>query len=452
MLQLPLQYGPYNVGFRYHCIFDEGRFYQTSFPDNQTTLRPVPLNVWYPTQKTAAKPNMRYQNYWDFESKESALISFHERMKHHHIEKARLYFSGKEDKDWTEVDEKRFQQLMQSQIMATKNAPVLEEAFPMIIYHQGLDAHIDDNALMLEYLASWGYVVVSSSFHPMDAKTLGIDWDLERSIADIEIIIQYKKRKFHIKENEIALIGHSFGAQVVLGFMGEKYANYRNSLKAAILQDTTIDYDFYTSNPKILEILSSKQDQFQTPILAFARLSSTFTWLNTLQYARRYYCKVGHVSHNDFVSIGAIAASLQSKNKHDNSAIVWQNYQQTCVLTLCFLDAFVKQIPQSQKLFEENAFEKMSADGLQCEQLQPGRTQRHFTPYQIGNSKAPTFEQLIELINREGIDVFYQLYKQFPKASIFTPLIIKELGAYFSEYLRKPDIASKIDGFHARLP
>ena len=429
-LQLPLQYGSYDVGFEYRCIYDKKRFYQTSFPNKQTTLRPIPINTWYPAKNRQPVSKMSYQDYWNFYSPNSSLNVFHQRLKAYHIEKTRLYFSGKEDKDWTSNDETHFLQLLQSHTIATQNAPMIEEAFPMIVYHQGLDAHIDDNALMMEYLASWGYVVVNSSYHSTNAKTLALDWDLERSIADMEAIIQYKNKKNNVNAKQLILIGHSFGAQAMLGFVGKKYEAYQKSLKAVISLDSTIDYDFYQKNSRILEVLTAKKSQFQTPILAFARLSASFTLLNSLLFAQRYYCKIGHLLHNDFISIGAIAAWFRFKNLQNEDGIVWQNYQQICVLTRCFLDASVKKEPRSQMLFKKPNFEKISMEGLQCEQLQNGTTERTHLPYTIGDSKPPTFDQLINLIQTEGKSVVPLLQKQFPKASIFSDLSLEEVEEY----------------------
>ncbi|MGB0931062.1 MAG: alpha/beta hydrolase, partial [Chitinophagales bacterium] len=340
MLQLPLQYGPYNVGYKYHCLFDEGRFYQTSHPNPQTTLRPIPLNTWYPAQKTETKSRMVYEDYWDFQSKDSCLAVFHQRLKNYNIEKAHLYFTGKGAANRTEADEQSFRRLRQSRVMSSRNAPEIEEAFPMIVYHQGLDAHIDDNVLLLEYLASWGYVVVSSSYHSMDATTMNIDWDVKRSVADVEVVLQYQKRQFNVKSNQIVLMGHSFGAQAMMSFVAEKYAQYGNKLKGLILLDSTIDYAFYKKNDRCLNVVSKlKSTQFQTPTLAFARLSATFKLLNQLPSTHRYYCKVGHVLHNDFISIGATAAAFRSEKSQDDFAIIWRNYQQICVFVHHFLEA-----------------------------------------------------------------------------------------------------------------
>ncbi len=451
MLQLPLQYGPHDIGFKYHCIFDERRFYQTYHPEHQTTLRPIPLNIWYPAQKTIEVSSMYYQDYWNFQSSDSSLTSFHHRLKNDSIEKARLYFSGKKIEDRTELDEELFQELLQSPVKALKNAPKVEESFPLVIYHQGLNAHIEDNFLLLEYLASWGYIVVSSSYHPMNAQTLGIDWDLERSIKDIETIIQYQQRQFNVKDSQIALIGHSFGAQVMLGLMGEKYEKYRSRFKASVLIDSTLDYEFYKKNPRILEILATKQHQFQNPILAFARLSATFDLLNKLQSANRYYCKIGQLLHNDFISIGVMETLIRSKKHQGDFKVIWQRYQQVCVFTHHFLETFVKNNSKSQKLFEKNNFEKLSGDGLQCELLQRGKSKRFVETYQKESRKAPTFEQLVELLQKEGMEAFYELYRQFPHASIFAPVAVEELGEYFLEYLKMPDLAREIVEFYVGL-
>lgn len=48
-----------------------------------------------------------------------------------------------------------------------RDAPPLEGDFPVVIYHQGLGGTMEENQLVLELLASHGYIAVGSGFqHP----------------------------------------------------------------------------------------------------------------------------------------------------------------------------------------------------------------------------------------------------------------------------------------------
>ena len=88
----------------------------------------------------------------------------------------------------------------------------------MVIYHPGLGGTFDDNAVAYEYLASHGYVVLSSAYQSADSSSLNIDGDLATSLDDLQFLLRYAATLPFADVSKVAAMGHSYGAQAVLGW------------------------------------------------------------------------------------------------------------------------------------------------------------------------------------------------------------------------------------------
>ena len=105
---------------------------------------------------------------------------------------------------------------------AVKDALVAPGKFPLIVAHPGLGGTFEDNSVFYEYMASHGYVVVVAPYQSENAAYLNIDWDLDRSIKDMDFLVRYVKARPRFDLGAIGAIGHSYGAQAVLAWRAEK--------------------------------------------------------------------------------------------------------------------------------------------------------------------------------------------------------------------------------------
>src|ERR1035437_11073477 len=87
--------------------------------------------------------------------------------------------------------------------------------FPVVIYHPGLGGTFDDNSVACEYLASHGYVVLSSAYQAADSSALNIDGDLATSLEDLNFLLRYAATLPFADVSKVAAMGHSYGAQVM---------------------------------------------------------------------------------------------------------------------------------------------------------------------------------------------------------------------------------------------
>ncbi len=105
-----------------------------------------------------------------------------------------------------------FERLLNTKTIAVRNALAAEGRFPIVIYHAGLGGSYEDNSVLFEYLASHGYLVVSSAYSQASATTMNIDWDLKRSFRDMEFLARYACGLPNADANRLAAMGHSYGA------------------------------------------------------------------------------------------------------------------------------------------------------------------------------------------------------------------------------------------------
>ena len=61
---LELMYGKFQVGFRSYKKDDNTRSYTRLYDwDNKVLARPIPISIWYPTEKILAKSKLKVKDY-----------------------------------------------------------------------------------------------------------------------------------------------------------------------------------------------------------------------------------------------------------------------------------------------------------------------------------------------------------------------------------------------------
>ena len=199
-----------------------------------------------------------------------------------------------------------------------------------MIYHPGLGGTFDDNAVACEYLASHGYVVVSSAYEAADSSSLNIDGDLATSLDDLEFLLRYAATLPLPTASRVAAMGHSYGAQAMLAWR----ARPNSALDAVVFLDSTVEYRPLDDSPAFKAALERNRNS-AAPVLMFAdsRRQPRFEVFDPyLAFAARYEVTVDGMEHNAFVSQGAI--------RKDDA--VHRNYEAICLVISRFLDAYLK--------------------------------------------------------------------------------------------------------------
>ena len=189
-----LKAGPYGVGFRATYEADTARLYDADYPSpgkpQAKKPRPILIALWYPAPPDQGKA-MVHRDYFRVLTLDSGAPEFAPRLRKFTHDQAALYMLGKDPDDLSADERGRFDGLLATPVFAVLNAPAAEGRFPVVIYHSGLGGTYEDNAVACEFLASHGYVVVSSAYQPADSSELSINGDLETSFADLGFLVRY---------------------------------------------------------------------------------------------------------------------------------------------------------------------------------------------------------------------------------------------------------------------
>ena len=172
-----LQSGGYNVGFKAVFVADRSRTWRVTRSFSGTFKpdiagKPIQLDIWFP----AAKGHPRKLAFGDYLAPlaPSAFTELRTLM----AERSRADVVSA-------VTAEQLPRLLAQPMAASTNAKPASGRFPVILYFGGLNASIDSNSILGEYLASRGYIFVAISL-VRQASTLALKrltWTASRSPA-----------------------------------------------------------------------------------------------------------------------------------------------------------------------------------------------------------------------------------------------------------------------------
>ena len=332
-----LKAGPYAVGFRSLYQLDVARSYDADYPVPGSTAvkkpRPIFLAIWYPAVQrhdAAMDTSMLYRDYFRAVSTDSPVPEFAQRLRRFTRDMACQYMLGKEFDKLTAEERAAWDAILATPVFATPNVAPAAGKFPVVIYHPGLGGTFDDNAVAYEYLASHGYVVLSSAYQAADSSILNINGDLATSLEDLNFLLRYAATLPFADISKVAAMGHSYGAQAVLAWR----ARPNSALDAVVFLDSTVEYRPLDEAASFQAALERNRNS-TVPVAMFAdsRRQPHFEIFDPyLPFAARHEVLVDGMAHNDFVSQGAAGKNDAVRGK----------YEAICGAILRFLDAYLK--------------------------------------------------------------------------------------------------------------
>jgi pimeloyl-ACP methyl ester carboxylesterase len=257
-------------------------------------------------------------------------VDFAARLRRHTRDMAAEYMLGKEFDKLTEEDRVKWEGIQATPVFAIRDAVPAAGKFPVVMYHPGLGGTYEDNLVACEFLASRGYVVVSSAYQAADSTMLNINGDLSTSHADLSFLLRHAANLPFADIGKVAAIGHSYGAQAVLSWRAQP----NSALDAVVFLDSTVEYTSLEEHAAFKASLErNRKSAAPVMMIADARRGPNFDKFDEyLGFAPRYEVTVDGMEHNDFVSQGAV-------RKDDR---VRRNYEAMCAAIGTFLDAYLK--------------------------------------------------------------------------------------------------------------
>jgi tetratricopeptide (TPR) repeat protein len=355
--EIDLENGEYKVGFHHYLTSDSTRTYQRKMDWNIKFIpRPIPVSIWYPSKRAISDLEpltvldymeiLKEEEEWEYLPNEQILNWFY-------------YPNTTSNRN--HLDEKS---------TAFKGLETINEKFPVVVYAPSYQASSIENFALFEYLASHGYVVISSPSHGSENRWLagGTAKDVETQARDIEFLISEVAKFPYAAFNNIATMGFSFGG------LSNVLSQIRNdNIKAILSLDGSIKYQYTTlkSSPffdiKKVDVPFIHMSQKDIPEQVLnedkidAGLNYKFEFYHSLVNSLAYQLKFNNLTHSYFSTLGVLFQTRDIRQDNSNSEIM-ESYKLVSLYTLNFLNAFLKNNANAIKFLNrepsDNGIEK----------------------------------------------------------------------------------------------
>lgn len=348
--ELNLEKGIYNVGFQHYSTSDSTRIYQVANNfDNQFISRPIPISIWYPTSvKSNGSEQLMILDYLE-------VLKEEEESKNLPNELLLEWFPGLGDTPQNRAH-------LSEKVNALSNTEFLEGKFPVVVYAPSYQASSIENFALFEYLASNGYVVISSPSRGTDTRWLegGTTKDMETQSRDVEYLLKEIHKYENIDYDKIALMGFSFG-----GLANVITVMKNRNISAVVSLDGTERYNY----PVLEKSPYFNLDRFNVPYIHFAQknipeevltsddipaeLNYKFQFYDALKYSNAYSYKFHDLTHSNFGAIGVLF-SYRDKRQDKSDEKIMDSYKLLSQHTLHFLNATLKNDMQARRFIENS--------------------------------------------------------------------------------------------------
>jgi len=295
-----------------------------------------------------------------------------------------------------------------------KDASPTPGLFPVLIYAPSFNAPAHENSDMLEFLASNGYIVISSADVGAHDRRMTHDLDgVEAQRGDISFLIGYARTLPQADMSHIAVAGFSWGG------ISNFFAAARDSRIGALISlDGSARYapklvaDSGYVRPKDITIPILFFRQGPWPSLEDAsrdhRLTEAPNVLNELTHADLYNIHMYWMYHADFSSTAQRNPAYWKNNKRDvdcSRPVANESYNWVARYVLNFLDAYFKQDAGAQEFLKHTPVEN-------------GAPARLFkVEYRPASGFAPTLVAFRAEVGKRGFDHVNDVYTAFKAAN-----------------------------------
>ena len=386
--------GPHAVGVRVVEQFDYSRSFgyttdDLGRPAKGERARPLQTLIWFPAQKSHAKP-MTVLDYANLLGTETRFGQS---------------WMPESAKQWLSATSPA----LATALWAVRDAPPASGRFPVVIYAPSFSAKSWENADLCEYLASYGYVVVASP--DMGATTRNMTLDLvgiNAQARDISFLIGYAQSLPNTDVSAVAVAGFSWG-----GISNLFAAARDNRIDALIALDGSMRYW-----PGFVQQAGDVHpEQMTIPLLYLAQ--GEFTFEDQARYLSQSQLKSPNVlnawTHGDLVIVHMLGLTHQEfSSMFQRNEEVWKDFYDSnfsdrekadygredgitgygwvARYTLHFLDAYLKHDVAAMAYLKKTSAENGAP--------------RHFlsVAYRAASGVAPSFNAFRAEIGRQGFD------------------------------------------------
>ncbi|WP_109126445.1 dienelactone hydrolase family protein [Dyella sp. C11] len=342
-LQFSAPWGPHAIGFKVVHLLDSSRSWGNGYdplsglPVATMPERPLQVLVWYPAS-APGKP-MAYTDYLGLVASEDAAVTDPAVTQRAIDEQIRAWAGADPVSD--------YQAIARQSVHATAGAGAAKGPFPLIVYAPSDSNPSIEDDVLCEYLASHGYVVVSTSSRGahlpyMTNGQMAMDLANTRAqAADIGVLIGQASRLGNVNTNAVAVLGYSWGG------MASKFAAATDDrIKLLVDFDGSVRYF-----PKLLAMAPDiSPDRIHVPLLFFADQEDPLTpakdnkpgsFIDRIRHADVTTIWLRDMQHDDLTS-DSLRFGNDRPHGPASAKLRSESYSWLARYTLAFLDAHLK--------------------------------------------------------------------------------------------------------------
>lgn len=428
--EINLKNGEYNVGFKHYTMIDSTRLYRIANDlNNKLVFRPIPTSIWYPAVVDEKK------------SKELTVLDYLEILKEEEESKS---LPDELMLDWFPDlggDTPQNRAHLSEKVNALSNADFLEGKFPVVVYAASFRASSIENFALFEYLASNGFVVISSPSRGTDTRWLeGVTTKaMETQSRDVEFLLKEIHKYEYIDSDKIALMGFSAG-----GLANAITVMKNKKISALVSLDGTERYNY----PVLEKSPYFNLDRFDIPYIHFAQkdipeevltsdkipaeLNYKFQLYDSLKHSNAHSYKFHDLTHSHFGTIGVLFA-YRDKRQDKRDDKIMASYKLLSQHTLQFLNATLKNEENAKKFIENSPDNNRISENLVSRKMKKSLTKefdfndlalnqgyRDLIPlYKKSVAKHPTLKLEEGMLNRLGLRLSFNAGKMEQGINVF---------------------------------
>ncbi len=348
----------FRVGFRNYNKEDNTRSYKRLYDwDNKVLARPISISLWFPAEIISANSKLKVKDYMTILKQEEEWES----LPNDRILSWFYYADNEKNRKQFEIETKAY-----------INAEPAIGKFPLVIYAPSYQASSVENFALCEFLASHGYIVISSPSRGTENRFLngGTTRDIETQARDIEFLIAEATSLTNADSDKLCVIGFSFGG------ISNVLAQMRNErIKALVCLDGSIKYQF----PKLLSSSYANVSKVDVPFMYMSQkdiplsvmiednidttLNRNFPFFDSLKHSRAYYLKFNDLTHPYFTSMGILFQNRDPRQDKSDKEIML-SYQWVSNYVIHFLNAFLKDDKTSIQFLDNDPINNGVAPNL----------------------------------------------------------------------------------------
>lgn len=394
--EIGLKAGKYKVGFKHYTVNDSTRTYRIHNEfSNQLIKRPIPISIWYPAKiKDSNSEPLAVLNYLEILKEEEEWKN----LPNYFLLDWFPYL-------WNTPENKAH---LSEKVDAFSNTTFMDGKFPVVVYTPSYQASSIENFALFEYLASNGFVIISSPSRGTDTRWLegGTTKDMETQSRDVEFLLKEIYNYDNIDSGKVALMGFSFG-----GLANAITIMKHEEISAIVSLDGTERYNY----PVLEKSPYFNLDRFDIPYIHFAQkeipkevltadkiseeLNYKFQLYDSLKYSNIYRYRFHDLTHSYFSSFGVLFAN-RDKRQDKSDAKIMASYNLLCQHTLQFLNATLKNEKKSIDFIENKPIANGFSNSLISKQTKKA------------NQKDFTYKDFNDLAHKQDYKDLISLYEK----------------------------------------